>query len=140
MSGEFGVSFPAGSAGGSAPANLQYVLDGDLTPTIPAAGGEIRCKLGVDTDGTTYSGITAARAVNAPTGATPVDGQLFSVEIYDDGTARNVTFNAAFTPDGVAMASNIVVSNGTLHKNCVVSGRYNKAAAKWQVRGINYEQ
>ena len=118
---------------------LQYVLDADLTPVIPAAGAECRWNLGVDTDGTTHTGITAARTINAPITGTPVDGQTWYIRIYDNGTVHNVTFNAAFTLVGVTMASNIIASNGTINKAVVVAGRYNKAAGKWQVLGISYE-
>ena len=119
---------------------ITYTLDGDITPVIPSAGGTMIFKLGVDTNGTTYTGITAARAVNAPITGTPVDGQLFIGVIYDDGVAaRAVTFNAAFTPVGVVMASNVITSNGTVNKAVVITGRYNKAANKWQITGISYE-
>ncbi len=121
------------------PATTQYVLDGTLTPVIPVGGAEIRCMMG-STAGASTPGITAARAVNAPITGTPVHGQKFTVWIYDDGVAaRDVTFNAVFTPVGVAMAGNIVASNGTINKAVVVTGSYNLPAGKWQVTGISYE-
>ena len=119
--------------------SLQYVLDADLTPTIPAAGAEMRLWSGVDTDGTTYSGVTADRAINAPAGATPVDGMVWHWWGYDNGSLHNFTFNAAFVAAGVSMPSNIIASNGALHKYVHDSGRYSKAQAKWMVEGITYE-
>lgn len=121
------------------PPGFTYVLDADMTPVIPAGGADCRWYLGVDTNGTTYTGITAARAINAPITGTPVDGQKFDIFIYDNGTVHNITFNAAFTPVGVSMPSNIIISNGTVNKAVWVSGRYNKAAGKWQIAGISYE-
>lgn len=121
------------------PAGFTYVLDGDLTPVIPAGGSECRWFLGVDTNGTTYSGITAARAVNAPITGTPVAGQRWDLWIYDNGTAHNVTLNAAFVAAGVSLPSNIIASNGTVHKFVHLYGKYSKAQAAWMVEGITYQ-
>jgi hypothetical protein len=123
------------------PPSVTYLADANLTPTIPAGGAEIIYKAGVTPPaGTTYTGITAHRTVASPAaGATAVDGQKFTYYVYDNASQYNLTFDAGYTPVGVSMVSNIILTNGVSAKAVVISGRYSLQAAKWQVLGINYE-
>jgi hypothetical protein len=60
----------------------------------------------------------AAAAFNAPTGGT--DGQVLTIRIKDNGTARGLTWDAAYRVVGVTLPTTTVVS-----KTLYVAGRWN---------------
>ena len=81
--------------------------------------------------------LAADAAFAAPTG-TPVDGQKLVIRIEDDGTARDLTWNAIYEAcgDGIAAA----IDSTTLSKKMYVGCIYNTANTKWDVVAVSEEE
>lgn len=75
----------------------------------------------------TVTALAAGMTINAPTG-TPTDGQPLLIRILDNGTARSLTWNAAFRAVGVSLPSTTVIS-----KYNYVGAVWNSADSKWDV-------
>lgn len=89
--------------------------------------------LTIDSDATDQYNVTAlatGMTIAAPTG-TPTDGQKLMIRILDNGTARALTWNAAFRVIATVLPTTTVI-NKTTYVGCV----YNVAAAKWDVVGV----
>lgn len=73
--------------------------------------------------------LAAAAAFATPTG-TPVNGQPLTIRIKDNGTARGLTYSAAYVAGGVALPATTVLS-----KILTLSWLYNTANAlnKWML-------
>lgn len=83
----------------------------------------------IDSDSYDWFIVTAqAAAVTfaAPTG-TPVAGQRLMIRIKDNGTARAITWNAAFVSSGIASPPSTTVISKTHHIGFV----WDEAASKW---------
>lgn len=82
---------------------------GDITPDLATANVWQR------------TAISAGIAINAPTG-TPVLGEVLVFMLLDDGTARALTWNSAFTtrPMGAALPTTTTIS-----KQLLVTAQYN---------------
>lgn len=89
--------------------------------------------LTIDSDATDQYNVTAlatGMTIAAPTG-TPTDGQKLMIRILDNGTARTLTWNAAFRAIATVLPTTTVI-NKTTYVGCV----YNVAATKWDVIGV----
>lgn len=77
--------------------------------------------------------LAANATFGAPTGS-PVDGGTLMLRVKDNGTARNLAFNAAFRALGVTLPTT-TTANKTLYIGC----RYNSADSKWDVLAVGLE-
>jgi len=75
----------------------------------------------------------AGLTVAAPTG-TAQDGQSLLIRIKDNGTARAISWNAAFRGIGVVLPTSTVVS-----KLMYVASKWNSADSKWDVLAVGQE-
>ena len=75
----------------------------------------------------------AALTIAAPTG-TPTEGQELMIRIKDNGTARALTWNAAFVVEGVTLPTTTVVSKW--HR---IGCMWCSTTSKWKVVAINVE-
>lgn len=119
--GATGATGPAGADGADG-ADSAYAIATDTDTTIGS--------LTIDTDTYNRHTITAlaeALTINAPTG-TPIDGQALIIRIKDNGTARALTWNAAFRAIGITLPTTTVISK-TLYIGCF----WNSADSKWDV-------
>jgi hypothetical protein len=107
----------------------QYVLDNAApTPVVGTAGAEIHYFLGSDGAGTN-TGLAQAAVFGAPTG-TPVHGQKLRITILSDGSARALSWNAAYRFGDVAAPTTTVLS-----KTQYIGFIYNGVATKWDCVG-----
>lgn len=72
----------------------------------------------------------AALTIAAPTG-TPTDGQPLLIQIVDNGTARALTWNAAFVAMGAALPTTTTISK-ILQVGCI----WNAGTSKWLASSI----
>lgn len=88
------------------------------------------------TDLYTLTAQAAAAAFGAPTG-TPVNGQKLLVRIKDNGTARALTWNAAYVAGGTSLPTTTVIS-----KILTLGFMYNtdNSLNKWQLLAAQQEQ
>lgn len=86
-----------------------------LTPDISAA------------DQYNYTALAVDLTINAPTG-TPVDGNLLIFRLLDNGTSRNLTWNATFTAIGVTIPTATIAN-----KTTYVTTIYNANNTRWDV-------
>lgn len=87
----------------------------------------------IDSDSYDIFTVTAqAEAVTfaAPSG-TPTDGQTLVIRIKDNGTARAITWNAAFTAGDISLPTTTVLS-----KTMYVGFMWNADASKWQCLAV----
>lgn len=82
----------------------------------------------------TVTALAAAITVNEPSG-TPVNGQRLIFRLLDDGTARAITWNAAYRAVGVDLPTTTVIS-----KTVYIGALYNSADSKWDVIVVNEEE
>lgn len=68
--------------------------------------------------------------VAAPTG-TPVDGNRLTLRLFDNGTARAITWNATYTPIGVTLPASTTTGK-TIYVGCL----YNAAGTRWDVVAV----
>lgn len=76
----------------------------------------------------TLTAMAGATTINAPTG-TPVDGQRLVIRMKDNGTARALTWNAAFRASSDLALPTTTVINKTLYCGFM----YNSADSKWDL-------
>jgi len=81
----------------------------------------------------TVTALAAGATFSAPSG-TPVDGNLLTIRIKDNGTARTLAWNAIYRAIGVTLPTTTVLSK-TLYLGC----RYNGADSKWDVLAVAQE-
>ena len=72
----------------------------------------------------------ASLTVAAPTG-TPVDGNRLIIRLFDNGTARAITWNATYTAIGVTLPASTTTGK-TIYVGCL----YNAAATRWDVVAV----
>ena len=75
----------------------------------------------------------AGLTIAAPTG-TPIDGQSLMFRIKDNGTARAISWNAAFRAVGVTLPTTTV-----LGKVLYVGTKWNDAEDMWDVLAVGQE-
>jgi hypothetical protein len=68
--------------------------------------------------------------VAAPTG-TPVDGNRLIIRLFDNGTARAITWNGTYTAIGVTLPVSTTTGK-TIYVGCI----YNAAATRWDVVAV----
>lgn len=86
-----------------------------------------------DSDSYSMEALTAQAAaltVAAPTG-TPEQGQRLVIRIKDNGTARAITWNAAYSPIGVVLPTTTVVN-----KKHYIGCMYNSTTSTWDVIAV----
>ncbi len=81
----------------------------------------------------TVTALAAGATFSAPSG-TPVDGNMLTIRIKDNGTARTLAWNAIYRAIGVTLPTTTVLSK-TLYLGC----RYNGADSKWDVLAVAQE-
>lgn len=81
----------------------------------------------------TVTALAAGATFSAPSG-TPVDGNILTIRIKDNGTARTLAWNAIYRAIGVTLPTTTVLSK-TLYLGC----RYNGADSKWDVLAVAQE-
>lgn len=92
------------------------------TPAVGTAGAEIRYFI---------TALATAPTFGAPTG-TPVNGQLLWFRIKDDGTARTLSWNAAYA----AVASLPLPTTTVISTTMYVAFRWNSTDSKWDLVGV----
>jgi len=85
------------------------------------------------TDQYNLTALAANATFGAPTG-TPLDGQLLTIRIKDNGTIRTLAYNAIYRAVGVTLPAATVSS-----KTFVLRMIYNSADTKWDVIQVNQE-
>ena len=119
-------------------------LDGDISTLASDTTTALAAKLGIaprvattasaasitpditTTDLYTVTAQAAGLTINAPTG-TPANGQKLMLRIKDNGTARALTFNAAFRFSSDLAAPTTTVISKTMYLGFI----YNSADSKW---------
>ena len=86
-----------------------------------------------DYDAAEVTAQAAGLTIAAPTG-TPTEQQSLIIRIKDNGTARALTWNAAFRAIGVTLPTTTVIS-----KTVVVGCMWNTTASKWDVVAVAQE-
>ncbi len=85
------------------------------------------------TDIYTITALAAAVTFNAPTNA-PAQGKPLLLRMKDNGTARAITWNAAFHPIGLTLPTTTVIS-----KLLYLRMYYNSTSTQWDVVGVAQE-
>jgi len=93
-----------------------------LTPSIATA------------DVYAYTALAANLAINAPTG-TPVDGDKLIFRILDNGTARNLTWDATYTVIGVTLPTT-TTANKTTYVGCIYNAYGASGTGRWDVIAV----
>jgi hypothetical protein len=83
------------------------------------------------TDQYNVTALANAITINAPNG-TPVDGNKLTFRFLDDGSARAITWNAAFTAIGVSLPTT-TTANKTTYVGCI----YNDNNSRWDVIAVS---
>jgi hypothetical protein len=78
-----------------------------------------------------FTALATPITIGAHTG-TPADGNSLTFRFLDNGTARAITWNAAYVPIGVTLPTT-TVANKTTYVKCV----YNSAASRWDAVRVN---
>lgn len=86
-----------------------------------------------DYDGAKVTALAQAMTIAAPTG-TPTGMQGLLIRIKDNGTARALTWNAAFRAIGVTLPTTTVISK-TVYVGCI----WNAEDAKWDVLAVGQQ-
>lgn len=139
-----------GSALGQTDSNVQItsLADGNIlryvstnsrwenTPFVRIGTVASSASITINADAYDQYNITALAVdatINAPSG-TPLNGQKLIIRILDDGTNRNLTWNAIFRVIGTTLPAAT-----TATKTCYVGCIYNTAATKWDVVAVTTE-
>lgn len=97
-----------------------------IAPRITAVANSAAPTPNIDTtDQYTITALAEPAVFGAPTG-TPTDGRTLMIRILDNGTARALTWNAAYRAVGITLPTTTTIS-----KTLYVEFRYNSQAAKW---------
>ena len=80
-----------------------------------------------------YTALASALTINAPTG-TPTNGEILLFRFLDNGTARNLTWNAIYTNIGVTLPTTTTASK-TTYVGCI----YNSNNTRWDVIAVSTE-
>jgi len=93
-----------------------------LTPSIATA------------DVYAYTALAANLTINAPTG-TPVDGDKLIFRILDNGTPRNLTWDATYTVIGVTLPTT-TTANKTVYVGCIYNAYGASGTGRWDVIAV----
>jgi hypothetical protein len=104
----------------------QTLTNKRIDPRVQAESSNTSVTLASDTyDMHCNTALAGAVTYNAPTG-TPVNGQRLIIRIKDNGTARAITWNAAFRAIGITLPTTTVLS-----KTHYIGFIWNSADSKW---------
>lgn len=81
----------------------------------------------------TVTALAGAATIAAPTGS-PADGQILTIRIKDNGTARALTWDATYRVIGC-----VLPTATTTNKNVYVACRYNAVDGFWDVLGVGQQ-
>jgi hypothetical protein len=138
ISGNFGTTFTV-----SGTTSLTLPTTGTLATTTGSFSGRRTQRVSSSASASTvtpdvsafdvyaFTALAAALTINAPIG-TPVDGDRLIFRILDNGTIRALTWNATFTPIGVALPSSTTASK-TTYVGCI----YNANNTRWDVIAVS---
>lgn len=108
--------------------------DGVYTPSVGTAASSASLTIDSDTyDHYTVTALAEAMEINAPSG-TPISMQQLILRIKDNGTARALTWNAAWRAIGVTLPATTVIS-----KTVYVGAKRNSTDSKWDVLAVAQE-
>jgi hypothetical protein len=128
------VILPADPTANLEAATKQYVdASKRVNPRVSsAASGDITADISAF-DQYVRTGLTAAIAINAPTG-TPVNGNKLIFRLKDNGTGRALAWNAIFRAVGLTIPLTTVAN-----KIVYVGAIYNSDETKWDVVAVSAE-
>lgn len=132
------ATYDIGQSGATRPRHI-YIsgrMTGGVLPRVTSVTTSTTPTPNVDTtDAYDITALASAAAFGAPTG-TPQNFQKLLIRIKDDGTARALTWNAAYVAGGTALPSTTVLS-----KILTIGFIYNTANSlnKWQCVGAAQE-
>jgi len=111
---------------------------GKTTPRMSSAASASTLTPNADNfDNYAFTALAAALTLNADAG-TPLDGQPIMIRLLDNGTARALTWTTgsskAFRAIGITLPTTT-----TLSKTLYIGGRYNAAAARWDMLATGVE-
>lgn len=78
-----------------------------------------------------FTALAETLAINAPVG-TPLNGNRLIFRFLDNGTIRNLNWNAIYRAIGVTLPT-VTVANKTIYVGCI----YNAASVTWDVLAVN---
>lgn len=108
--------------------------DGVYTPSVGTTASSASLTIDSDTyDHYTVTALAEAMEINAPSG-TPISMQQLILRIKDNGTARALTWNAAWRAIGVTLPATTVIS-----KTVYVGAKRNSTDSKWDVLAVAQE-
>lgn len=132
------ATYDIGASGATRPRHI-YIsgrMTGGVVPRVNGTTSSATPTPNADTtDLYALTAQAAAAAFGAPTG-TPVNGQKLLIRIKDNGTARALTWDAAYVAGGTALPSTTVIS-----KILTIGFIYNtdNSLNKWQCVGSQQE-
>lgn len=80
-----------------------------------------------------FTALAADLTINAPIG-TPLDGNKLIIRIRDNGTARALSWNAAYVPNGV-----LLPTGTSANKNVYIGCIYNGSTTVWDVVAVTQQ-
>lgn len=110
--------------------NAQNIVDSSGNPVVASVTTATTLTPNLTNDINNVSALASALTIAAPTG-TPRDLKVIQFRIYDDGTARAITWNAIYVGIGVTLPTTT-----TPGQTLYVAGRYNAAKTKYHILAV----
>ena len=123
------ATLPAGSLVGTTA--TQTLTNKRIDPRVSSAASASSVTPDISSfDQYAFTALAADLTINAPTG-TPVDGNKLVFRILDNGTTRNLTWNATYTVIGTTLPT-ATTANKMIYVGCI----YNAANSRWDVVAV----
>jgi hypothetical protein len=114
--------------------DTQTLTNKRINPRVTSVTSSATPTPNADTDDAyILTALATGAAFAAPTG-TPVQGQALIIRIKDDGTARALSWNAAYRAVGA-----LLPTTTTMSKVLYIAAIYNATDSKWDVVGVALE-